>query len=885
MQEKLVHVADHLEAERSEILELSQRLEAMEGQLAEGGPGAPRGLDAGAGAKVQGELESLSERLRGLEEGTEPKFQGLLEALSERLRGLEEGAKVEALSEQLGALRSDLAGLSKRQGALEEGAELKGELEVLSGRLSALEEGGGAKGELAALSERLLVLEGAETPEDLSELRGEVSQLAKQVLELQGERSSSPVGSNGPSSHELRGDLEQLEEKLGSKVGAVGQDASEAKAAAAELSGTVSELQEVVQKLAGQPWKEALDEQQKTLKDIQGRLGGLEGDEAALGALRDGLQDRTKDAEALRGRVEAMEQRVTPALIDELKGAGSELKASAEAAAAEVAGELEALRKRLAGLEATAGPPQDQEALAGGGAAAVAEAEARLAARLQALEEQLASRPASGGGGGGGGGDDSKARAEVQEKVSELTAQLARELEDLARHREELQSVAGAAVEKASAEPGAEALRTQQAALDSLAKDVAESGKRAQAAEEALHGLRLELSQIRSASPKVGISVGGGADDLRERMDLLDKQVGELRLQLKGKAALLGHARGRSPAGEEPLDFSLTGASEQARGNANLGEEPLDFSLTGVSDRPANLGDSLNLSLTEAAKKDALASEPRPAGAAAGSPSGGGAAGVGLSGAAAATAGGGGGRSKPSPLKLEADGPLSPVQEGSVSGDRRRATSAAQPPDALGALLAGQQSAASPAGARRSPSAASPVGAGPAAAPPAKSPAKSPASDRLAASMQSQLGESLASQSGHEVSLCADYSVEDSTELEKCDYFEAVEPRSSPREGPAASPSGSPGGALDGILGARPRPAELGSVGLTPVAEAPRSAASTGTVIRHSPEAAGPAAGGAGQGAAAGADDYADESFDEDMSIPESIPSGSSGGGSGSDDE
>ena len=96
---------------------------------------------------------------------------------------------------------------------------------------------------------------------------------------------------------------------------------------------------------------------------------------------------------------------------------------------------------------------------------------------------------------------------------------------------------------------------------------------------------------------------------------------------------------------------------------------------------------------------------------------------------------------------------------------------------------------------------------------PGRGPGRGPGTDfeRVWAAVVSpplpQLAPSEVSQSGNEASVCVDYSVEDSTELEKCDYFEAVE-ASSPRESPAASPSG-PGDALDGILGGRPRPPEL----------------------------------------------------------------------------
>ncbi|CAK0893519.1 unnamed protein product [Prorocentrum cordatum] len=623
---KLEHLEEQLGALKGELAALSKR----QGSLEEGAePKAMLDALSGQLGALKGELAALSERQGVLEEGAGPK--GELEALSRRLssclrqEGAEPTARLEALSEQLGALKGELAALSKRQGALEEGAGPKGELEALSGRLTSLE--------------------GAGASRDLGELRGEVSRLAGQVQELR---------------HEVRGKLEQLE-----------GEASGAKAAAAELAGRVSEVQEGVKKLAAQPCKEVLDGQQEALEGLRGRLSGLEAGGAPIGALRESLQGHAEEIEAVRGRLEAVEKQGLSELVEELRGAHGELKESVDSASVRVRGELEALCRRLDDLPAAAASLKVPESGVEGGAAQerrAAEAEAKLAARIQAVEEQLVSRPAPAG--------DAKAteeaRADVQEKVSDLTLQLARELEELARHGEELRGAASSAAAAGRAatprDEGDETLRPQdvgastprQAALDSLAAEVAEAGRRARAAEAALEGLRRELDQVRGASPKVGIGIGigGGTDDLRGRMDLLDRQVGELRAQLRDAAAPPGRggSRGRSPVGEEPLDFSLTGA-EQGRGAEPLdfsltaaseqvraappGEEPLDFSLTGASEQVRGAAEPLDYSLTGASDRPAglgegpslaAAEAPRtPSGSAAeGAASGGGARGPAL---------------------------------------------------------------------------------------------------------------------------------------------------------------------------------------------------------------------------------------------------------------
>ncbi|CAK0869613.1 unnamed protein product [Prorocentrum cordatum] len=74
--------------------------------------------------ELQDDLAALSVRQGALEEGAEAR--GELEALSQR------PCAQEATSEQLVSQKGDLAALSERQGALEEGTEPKGEREVLS---------------------------------------------------------------------------------------------------------------------------------------------------------------------------------------------------------------------------------------------------------------------------------------------------------------------------------------------------------------------------------------------------------------------------------------------------------------------------------------------------------------------------------------------------------------------------------------------------------------------------------------------------------------------------------------------------------------------------------------------------------------------------------
>ncbi|CAK0847170.1 unnamed protein product, partial [Prorocentrum cordatum] len=134
---------------------------------------------------LQGDLAKLSERKGALEEGAELTVE--LEALPQRLRALEDTAEpkaeLEALSEQLGSLAGDAATGSERQGAFEECAEPRGEMQELSQRRCALGDSTEAEAEMKALSEQLVSPKGDVAA--LSERQGALAEGAEPTVELE----------------------------------------------------------------------------------------------------------------------------------------------------------------------------------------------------------------------------------------------------------------------------------------------------------------------------------------------------------------------------------------------------------------------------------------------------------------------------------------------------------------------------------------------------------------------------------------------------------------------------------------------------------------------------------------------------------------------------
>ncbi|CAK0806145.1 unnamed protein product [Prorocentrum cordatum] len=134
---------------------------------------------------LQGDLAKLSERKGALEEGAELTVE--LEALPQRLCALEDTAEpkaeLEALSEQLGSLAGDAATGSERQGAFEECAEPRGEMQELSQRRCALGDSTEAEAEMKALSEQLVSPKGDVAA--LSERQGALAEGAEPTVELE----------------------------------------------------------------------------------------------------------------------------------------------------------------------------------------------------------------------------------------------------------------------------------------------------------------------------------------------------------------------------------------------------------------------------------------------------------------------------------------------------------------------------------------------------------------------------------------------------------------------------------------------------------------------------------------------------------------------------
>ncbi|CAK0846863.1 unnamed protein product [Prorocentrum cordatum] len=134
---------------------------------------------------LQGDLAKLSERKGALEEGAELTVE--LEALPQRLCALEDTAEpkaeLEALSEQLGSLAGDAATGSERQGAFEECAEPRGEMQELSQRRCALGDSTEAEAEMKALSEQLVSPKGDVAA--WSERHGALAEGAEPTVELE----------------------------------------------------------------------------------------------------------------------------------------------------------------------------------------------------------------------------------------------------------------------------------------------------------------------------------------------------------------------------------------------------------------------------------------------------------------------------------------------------------------------------------------------------------------------------------------------------------------------------------------------------------------------------------------------------------------------------
>lgn len=513
----------------------------------------------------------------------------------------------------------------------------------------------------------------------------------------------------------------------------------------------------------------------------------------------------------------------------------------------------------------------------------------KLVARLNVLEERLEAS----GGHEVTVHSDEPAREQVQDQVRLLRTQVSEELRKLARFQEDLNRVTQSL--QAVGVTG-EQLREQASSIEKMQNQVDTMSQRLSTTAEATSAVKRDL-EVLQAPREVGIRSGAGADPMAavsQRLDKLTAQVAELQL-LRGSR---GSARGsrspprgsRSPpalSGEDSLVFSrevsMAFSQEVSR------EASLNFSLTDQLDRA---GDGiLNFPSESKDFSDGLL-QRRAGDSGGGSPTSGSASidskasttGSSLIGDASkkvsnsrlgelpdlkvhgrggadildsligrkaagrteslesadrgrgqrdvpvdtfandSSSSSAGGRPRPSPLRMEIEersGPLPPV---------------AEEPSELG-----DQSFES----HRSS-----VGQARKRAPLTKSPTGSPDSPNKSGSLdnsRSNLDASVSCQEvsmGHEVSIGHDYSVEDSNELDKCDFVEVVKPKGqSKADESTSSLENSP------TLGARPR----------------HSSESSGP--KHSSESS-------GQDAKAAEEDYAAESFEE--SIEESVRSSES---------
>lgn len=429
-----------------------------------------------------------------------------------------------------------------------------------------------------------------------------------------------------------------------------------------------------------------------------------------------------------------------------------------------------------------------------------------LGKRVNDLEEHITA--SSGGGvpsppGCYAPAADERARFKVQDKVEELTQQITEELGSLGRHQEQitgahatLDALATRVMGFPTVGEGADSTE-----LGVLCEKLEKAWQRLQAVEETGGSLKKELDQLQGPR-KVGISMVGGTfslADARTQLELLAQQVAEL--QKGGGAGTAAQERKHSEAPDMEDDKDVD----------------LNFSLTETMDRVGGkLGGSMEYSLTQSLSESVpiLSAPPQRRGAAGTSASTGVGSAVG-SAAALRTPGGGSpgslaGSSLGSALgsscldgadEDDVDAATSPSEAGKADsasgaqgakvGDTEEASDAA----AKARDTKVQEQSRSGVGIGRSRAQPPPLGEEVAQLTRVDE-ESSGAEDHSAGSqdkgdtakllpkMSQQLPKSPASQCGtplstfsvNDVSIGQDYSVEDSLELEKCDFVEEVRP-------------------------------------------------------------------------------------------------------------
>jgi len=347
------------------------------------------------------------------------------------------------------------------------------------------------------------------------------------------------------------------------------------------------------------------------LRDVEGRTGGTEADdESRLEMQRQVDQLRRKlesEVQQLSGNLkeigEALGQR-----MQELESSSKEDKTSKLGTSTDSAGhrqmqvQLDSLRRGVQELKdkaLAAEELQDEVRELRTNLSRAGSGPADLAKRLRALEEKQ-DKPNQ-------ANDDVRVREQLQEQVEMLGKEVARELSSLTALQSE---VVGA---RASIEAIKDREITGEGALRSIREQVEAITRRLSAAEGSTNTMKAELEQLGGGPRKVGIGIGGDVGGspmalVRHRIDLLGEQVAELQQSCgRGTARRRGFdsaevsasppvSRPRSRSPDASLNFSLTehterhGAGEGSL-NFSLTESKQDFSFSeGASNRRARIG-------------------------------------------------------------------------------------------------------------------------------------------------------------------------------------------------------------------------------------------------------------------------------------------------------
>jgi len=350
------------------------------------------------------------------------------------------------------------------------------------------------------------------------------------------------------------------------------------------------------------------------LHDVKGRAGGTEADEESRLEIQRQVEQLTQKLESEVEHLSGNQKELGEALsqrMKELESGSREDKATRSGASTDSAGQvrqiqvqLDSLRRGVEELKdktlATEEPLSELQdevrelrmnlSRAGGGPV-------DLVKRLRVVEErQEKLNQTSGRSDASSADEDVRVRQQLQEQVEMLGKEVARELSSLAALQSE---VVGA---RASIEAIKDREMSGEGALRSIREQVETVTRRLSAAEGATNSMKAELDQL-GGPRKVGIGIGGDGGSplalVRHRIEVLGQEVAELQ-----------HSRGRGAARRGGFDSAEVSASPPVS-RPRSPDASLNFSLTEQTERHGAGEGSLNFSLTES-KQDFSFSEGAP---------------------------------------------------------------------------------------------------------------------------------------------------------------------------------------------------------------------------------------------------------------------------------